>query len=323
MRIPWYIVTLLALGVIISGAWLSIREADFTSPPTAQAVDTSVAAWKENYPPLPDKPKVVKHKLVDIPSIDTPVAKEPAPPEIPIGSLAFSPALNHFTEHASFSSASFIQLAKSLSKTPEHRVFATLAWERAIDTGKPDTQELHLAETSLLQLAQHQPAWWADTHNSLLLDVHISVPEESLTDKEEFTKQLLQSIRDGSGYLVIPNIVWRHKEPSHQVWLKAPSDKGSTSHKIKLVDAVLIKPSEEDSQPEASVAPIDQATLYQAVFDSIASTLRFSASPEPPRPSTLSPKDSLSTALTRLHWQAFAHLLHGIKPAPEAHMISE
>ncbi len=52
--------------------------------------------------------------------------------------------------------------------------------------------------------------------------------------------------------------------------------------------------------------------IYLAIYQSIANTLRFSASPEPPAPSSQTPKVALKTGITRLHWQAFAHKLHNI-----------
>lgn len=314
MRIPWYIVTTLILGVIGLGGWLAIRNADFTTAPSEEKIAKSVESWEESYPELPEKPKVTQRKQINIRTFESPVVKLPPPPKIPVGTLGFSPDLNHFTEHSKFGAASFIQLARRLEQNPELKRFSQLAWERAIDTGTPDPKQMKVAEEQLLALRQNEAAWWADSSQSLLLDLHISVPKESIADQAATESEILNTLREASSYLVIPSVVWRHDSDTPQVWLKAPTKSGSISHKTAIQIPINIdasKPGEAIATPTLSTADI-----YSAIFTSIQTTLRFSASPNPPQHSTLSARDALSTALTRLHWQAFTHLLHNIPQSP-------
>ena len=318
MRIPWYIVTVLALSVIGLCAWLAIRDADFTNPPSADKVEKAVSDWQVSYPELPEKPKLTQRKVVNIPNTSTPVAKAPKAPKIPTGNLGLSPALSHFTEHNSFEAASFIQLAKQLAKNPGFKNFSTLAWERAIDTGKPNTTEQQEAEQVLQRLKQNQTTWWADHSESLAIDLHIAIPIDRISDKEALSAQILDTIREASSHLITPNIVWRLDDEAQQLWLKPPTQSGNISPKTAIQIPVSIKPVEPGHASSTLHPRFTEDAIYSAIYQSIASTLRFSASPEPPQPSTLSPKEALHTGITRLHWQAFAFMLHNIPHMTQA-----
>jgi hypothetical protein len=316
MHIPWYLVTPLAAAVFGSFLWIGARNKDFSVAPDDQAVAISVSQWKRKHPSLPPRERA-------LPS-PQPVTKAKAQseksitPQIPLGQLETIPSLEHFREHLDFETESFIQLAIQLESSGklDH---ALLAWERVIDSTDTNAEQSLQARKAITALRATQPIWNTDSEDNFDLILHINTPVEHKTQISALLGQLSDDIRNASSYQVAPQILIKttpqrdgYPSPPIRVWLS------STGKDAKQAPQLTLQLNEGE-------APLDEQ-LYMAIYRSISGQLEQYSELMPP--ATLSPtetpRESLTTNLTRLHWKELCQSLHvEQEKAPPAVIIIE
>ncbi|MEO1856180.1 MAG: hypothetical protein ABGY95_02285 [Rubritalea sp.] len=316
MRIPWYLVTLMAIATFGSVLWLGARSKDFTTPPDNKAVAKSVSEWKRKHPPLPARERALPSPL-PVESVKKKPEK-PAIPQIPLGQLATTPSLKHFREHHEFGTESFIQLAIQL-EARQKLAHALLAWERVIDSSDPNEGQSQQARQAITALRTTLPIWNTDSEGNFDLILHIHTPTEHKSQTSALLAQLSNDIREASSYQVAPQVLIKtvpqrdgYPSPPIRVWLS------STGKEPKETPQLTLHLNEGE-------APLDEQ-LYMAIYRSIAGQLQNNSELMPP--ATLSaketPRQSLTTNLTRLHWKELCQSLHvKQEKAPPAVIIIE
>ncbi|PQJ29132.1 hypothetical protein [Rubritalea profundi] len=302
MRIPWYLVVLIATAVFGCALWLGVRHKDFIIAPDDQAIAQSVSEWKRKHPSLPQRKRA-------LPS-PKPATKTKAPPEklsapqIPLGQLETFPSLEHFREHRDYGTHSYIQLAIRLESSGklDH---ALLAWERVIDSSDTNAAQSLQASKAITKLQVAQPIWNTDPENNFDLILHINTPTEHKTQISALLGQLSDDIRDASSYQVAPQILLKttpqrdgYPSPPIRVWLS------STGKQAKETPQLTLHFNEGE-------APLGEQ-LYMAIYRSISGQLQQSSELMPPATlsATETPRESLTTNLTRLHWKELCKSLH-------------
>ncbi len=316
MRIPWYLVVLLATAVFGCILWIGARNKDFTIAPDDQAVAQSISQWKRKHPPLPPRERALPSPQ---PVTKTKVQPEkPIIPQIPLGKLDTIPSLEHFREYRDYGTDSFIQLAVELESDGklDH---ALLAWERVIDSTDTNAEQSLQARNAIIALRAAQPIWNTDSEDNFDLILHINTPVEHKTQISALLGQLSDDIRDASSYQVAPQILIKttplrdgYPSPPIRVWLS------STEKQAKETPQLTLQLNEGE-------APLNEQ-LYMAIYRSISGQLQQSSELMPP--ATLSaaetPRESLTTNLTRLHWKELYQSLHvEQEKAPPAVIIIE
>jgi len=316
MRIPWYLVVLLATAVFGCGLWLGARHKDYTIAPDDQAILQSVSEWKRKHPSLPPRERA-------LPS-PQPVEKTKARPEkisapqIPLGQLETMPGLERFREHRDYGTDSFIQLAIQLESSGQLD-HALLAWERVIDSTDTNAEQSLQARKAITALRSAQSIWNIDSEDNFDIILHINTPAEHKTQISALLGQVSDDIRDASSHQVAPQVLLKvtpqrdgYPSPPIRVWFS------STDKEAKETPQLTLQFNENE-------APLDEL-LYMAIYRSISGQLQQSSDLMPP--ATLStaetPRESLTTNLTRLHWKELCQSLHAEQEkAPRAVIITE
>lgn len=309
MRIHWSICLFLAATIFVSLLWFGAKNQDFTIKPSEQAITNAVNDWKKKHPSLPPRqralptPQLVKIKKTTV---------KPTPPiipEIPAGNLDTIPQLEHFREHRNFATASFIQLAIELERKGKLS-HALLAWERAIDSTDATPKQAQQARKAIIALRKTQPIWNIDSEDNFDTIIHIHIPIEHKAATSALLGQLSEDLKEASSYQIAPQVLIKttpqrdgFPTPPIRIWLS------STAKDAKETPQLTLRLSEEE-------APLEDQ-LYMAIYRSISGQLKQNTKFMPPAAisTTDSPRDSLTTHLTRLHWKALKEALENRPPA--------
>ena len=162
MRVPIPWVLLLCLVIIGGGWWLGTRKTDFLTPPSAEQLakcrtQVELALTQANH--LNDA--VSSPAMDPTPAPASPV-EEPKPTMI-LGDFNSPPTLQEYADLAPKGAAHLIELAVLLEVEGEFQR-ALLAWERVLDSGKPDPNQMSAACAAINRLRPTLPAWNAVTH---------------------------------------------------------------------------------------------------------------------------------------------------------------
>ncbi|WP_346189941.1 hypothetical protein [Rubritalea halochordaticola] len=269
--------------------------------------------WRRKHPPLPPRKRPMEPIPDPVKEAETPEEKTPVIATVPRGDLEISPALDHFIEHAKLGAASYIQLAKQL-EDDKLSDFALLAWERVLDSTQPNSEELSVAALANLRLRLEAPIWNADPENNIDIVLHLSVPEAVKKEVSGLVEQMTTEMRNASSYQIAPQILLTTAEqrpgfppPPMAIWLSGTGKDAPETPKLTtpLIPAL---------GTEQSLAPPElEAKVYSALYRSITSRLKQQTQLTPPADLTAgtSPRQALTSHITRLHWHKLAHTLNG------------
>lgn len=326
MRIPWYIVTLLSLLVFGGGLWLGVYKQDFTVPPSEEEIEASVSDWKQKHPPMPPRQRALP--VLQPEEQATEEEPEPIIPTIALGDLTTSPALDHYHDHKEQLAESFIKLAIDL-ESKGHETHALLAWERVIDSSDPDANQMETAHLAIKQLREKSPIWAVDEKSSTPLTLHISTPEIWKAEISALLAEVTNTIREASSYLASPAVLIKtipqregFPTPPIRIWLSGSGNPAKETPQLTFLGT--------SSPSAANTGNKDSSTkhkLYHALYRTIQNHLaQFNTTQAPIDIATAdSPRDALTTYLTRLHWST---LIDSLEPeeaeaAPAAIIIEE
>jgi hypothetical protein len=316
MRTPWYIVVLLATAVFGGVLWLGVRHKDHTSAPSDQAIAQSVSEWRRKHPSLPPR-----ERALPSPQPVEKIKAEPenlSAPQIPLGQLETMPGLEYFREHRDYGTDSFIQLATQLESSGriDH---ALLAWERVIDSTDTNAEQSLKARKAITALRSAQTVWINNSDDHFNLVLHVNTPTEHKTQISALLGQISDDIRDASSHQIAPQVLLKiipqrdgYPSPPIRVWFS------SIGKQAKETPQLTLHLNEDE-------APLDEL-LYMSIYRSISGQLQQSSELMPPATlsATETPRASLTTNLTRLHWKEFCHSLHvEQEKIPRAVIIAE
>ncbi|NWK57119.1 hypothetical protein HW115_15970 [Verrucomicrobiaceae bacterium N1E253] len=313
MRIPVPIAILSCVIATGSVWYFGSRDADFTTPPSAEENQEAKEQWKKENAPAPaasitstdtqvkkqapKAPKLVKPKRV----------KPPKPKRLPTGDLGVSPQLSEYGILANEGAPSMVQLAQELESQQAWQ-HALLAWERVLDTTKASPEEASMAHKAITRLKPKQPAWNPDPLGDITITLHAGATIKNKQALESALKQTADSIAQASGYIL-------------KVTFQTSIGKGTPPDTPRVPIAIWFTRSDGKRQGETPplsfmAAPDDVETLtkqcklgvYNLLRAHLAETTAFSPLPEadPDTPAEL----RLNSHITRFMWREFANSLN-------------
>jgi hypothetical protein len=304
-RVPIPVVILLSAAAIGLPWWQGTRHMDFLTPPSEAAlarVRARVTASQAEKSRLfsigrdPKKKAAVESPIRAAPAIDPGDPASPAP-------------LNAYAEHADEGAAAFITLAVHLEEQGGN-ARALLAWERVLDTCRPDETQRQAALSGIQRLRPVVAPWNIDPLAATALVIEATVPASVPADalEEVLTKCAHELNRHSSGVLRFEPRVERPERKGEQaavlsLQLTAEEPGGASTG---FLDFPL--PAEPDLLRREILSGV-----YKLVTSQLAATSDFS--PPAPLANGESPSMALETKVTRLCWSEFGKsLLPGNHP---------
>jgi hypothetical protein len=303
VRVPIPLVIALCLAVIGAAWWHGIRDDDFLTPPS-EAMLALIRMRVESSLPPADHPG-------DAVSAPPEARKPPAPPPpkrpkpvINPDDLTRPPSLDEYRGLASKGTAYLMDLAKLLeSKGQAQR--ALIAWERVLDTGKPDETQASTAIIAIKRLRPTLPDWNTDPAQAIPVTLHAGTGKKTA----ELLKPILETTsRDlelaSAGILKVTASVAAGRDeltasgpPPVALWFSGPvKNSRSTEVLAFTVDS-----------PDSL-----QEMVGKTGFRILRGYLAREVSQTPPRalPEGTSALDALNTHITRRSWQEFGNMLN-------------
>ena len=292
--IPW--VVLLSLVIIGSVGWLGTRKSDFLTPPTAEQLTECRAKAELSLTQAHHEADAVSAPAIAAPPAIPPPVEEPKPTMI-LGDLNSPPTLKEYSDLAPKGPAHLIDLAVLLEVEGEIQR-ALLAWERVLDTGKPDPGQIRTACAAIKRLRPTLPDWNPTRAKAIALTLHAGVGSKTAPSLTPVLKETARELeRASAGLLQVTTVLssgraqgLTSKSTSVAVWLTGPL-KTSASTEVLTFPVKSTKSLHED--------------LLKTLLLLIRSHLGHATAHAPP--ATLShdeiPLDTLNTQITRLNWQ--------------------
>jgi hypothetical protein len=319
VRVPLPLAILLLLAVPL-GTWFArTRKMDFLTPPSAETLEITRQRGLTMLPrmavQLPAPPPALR------PIDSRPPRSIQTRPPSPSAVENRNPALDTFCSSAAKGSRHLIELSTLLQSMGDNR-HALLAWERVIDSTKPEKTHMTAALVMVERLRKVLPPWSA-SNRPVPVVIHLScthtVEDRLRPLAEPLAKDLIQAshgvLAATTELTVLPppgsyksksgrTIRKKSPTPAISVWLSGPG-------------------AETRSTPMVSFNPTSirnlhdqlQRTLFRIAGKSIAAEKGKVELTTPPNDEP--PLDSLSHRVTRLRWLQLGRAINEPKPPPE------
>lgn len=297
MHISLPIVVLLSLAVISGVWWNNTRKMDFLTPPSAAMLESvkikavaSIARSSKNQPTPHEETKITP-AIVVAPTID-------------LGDLTTPPSLNHFQDRAQQGSDSMIQLALALEKAGEFQR-ALLAWERMLDSTKPDAAQANAAISAIKRIKPTLTDWNQDSASALKIIVQVDTGKKLATEIKPLHEELARRLTQLSSGLVRADAALKISKTSPSSKKKSPVAMSLTGGDPNTSSTDVL------SFPVETPEMLREALLknfYVLVQGQFTSHKNLTA--PLPLADGENPEDALNYRITRLAWQEFARTLN-------------
>jgi hypothetical protein len=291
VRLPWPIVSI-AICVVALVVWFAgIRDLDFVTPPSERELADLRKRLRSEFPdaPIPPTPEELASLMPRGPGV------MPAPP-IVLADLEYRPVLDEFIEQSGRGAGHLMRLAATLEDAGE-TVRALLAWERVLDSSKPNAAQTQAALINIRRLRKEAPRWNADRRRISELELHIKVAKPHLRKLKTVAESFAAEIEEASsGTIAIRLRISAIREsgwkPTHGhgvlMRLSGSGDKAPTTALMAF-------------QAEPAQAP---ARWRAKLVDLLAAHASggFPLSPPPLAPTQTASADILKIHVTRLFW---------------------
>ena len=313
MQIP--IPIAIATCFIATGAmwFFSTRDDDFTTPPTTEQQKQTEEEWKsknkqpETTAPLSsdlkaNDPTTPQPKLKKSPETVTPTIK------LPLGDLNLSPELSEYGTLGDHGTLAMIALATELeSKQANQR--ALLAWERVLDTTKPDETQLKTAVSAIHRLSPEFSTWNTDPSSDITLTLNAGATTKDKITLQQSLNRTAETIAAASGYILRINtkITFGKGPPPETprspiaIWFTRSSGKSGTMRETPPYSFMTDPSQEEELTRQCEMA------IYRMLRSYLADATNFTGLPE--NPEETDAKKLLSYYITRLMWRECANSL--------------
>lgn len=228
VRVPVPLVILCCLAVIGGSWWYGTRNADFITPPSEAKLAEIRMRVESSLPPA--------DHLGDAVSAPPETRRPPAPivpeilkPVIKPADFSRPPSLQEYTDLAKNGTAYLIDLAVMLENEGQFQR-ALIAWERVIDSQKPDESQALAAIAAIKRLRPTLPDWNTEASQAIPITLHAGtggktalvlkpVIEETARELERASAGILKvtaSVTAGRGDLTASG------PPPVALWLAGP-----------------------------------------------------------------------------------------------------
>ncbi len=297
-RVPIPVVILLSLAAVGIPWWRGTRHMDFLTPPPEEElarIREETARSVSGRSPLFAVGRRAEKSVIESPIRPAP-AIDPGDPDAPA-------TLDAYAEHAKEGTAAFIALAVHLEEQ-RGNARALLAWERVLDTCRPDESQRAAAHAGIQRLRPLAAPWNTDAEAAIPVVLEASVPAKVPADAlEEVLGRCANELgRHSAGLLKF--------EPR----VERPEQKGKPAAILSLqlsADGVGAAATGQLDFPLPSDPDALRREILAGTYKLVASQLAAYTNYNPPAP--LSPEDSppraLETRITRLCWSEFGKSL--------------
>ncbi|MEN9975195.1 MAG: hypothetical protein RLZZ282_1201 [Verrucomicrobiota bacterium] len=295
MRVPIPWVLLLSLVTIGSVGWLGARKCDFLTPPTAAQLAACRKKIELSLKHSQHVANVAASPAVVVAPPVSPPLEEPKPTMI-LGDFSTPPTLREYCDLAPKGAAHLIDLAVLLEVEGEIQR-ALLAWERVLDTGKPDPAQINTACAAIKRLRPTLPDGNPTRTKPIALTLHAGTSSKTTQPLTLALTEIARELeRASAGLLQITPAVSvgrvkgiPSKPTSVAVWLTGPL-KSSASTAMLTFPLKSTKPLREDLLK--SLLTLTRCHLVRATTHS----------PPPSMDQDQNPLDALYSQITRLNW---------------------
>lgn len=302
VRVPIPLVILLCVSVIGGFWWNGTRHMDFLTPPSEARLAEIRSKVEASLPPA-DHPVDAVSAPIPQPAPPPPPMEEPKP-EIDPGDLECKPTLREYVDRAPQGAAHFIELAALLETKGEFQR-ALLAWERAIDSGKPDENQTAAAISAIKRLRPTLPDWNTDPAKTIAITLQAGTGKKTAKTLKPILEETARELsRASAGILKVTVQITAGRDSKKAasgpapvaLWLAGPAKKARSTEVLSF-----------------TVGPPD--TLREEVRKTVFQILRgylgrkSGQCPPPAIPDGQPALDAFNSHITRLYWHELGTML--------------
>jgi hypothetical protein len=171
VRVPLPVVLLLCFLVVGGMWWHTTIGLDFLSPPSEEEIAAIHAQAEASLPQAVLREDELPAPPPPPPAPAAPVAEPPPEPVIELGDLETPPELSSYSQFAENGASYLIDLASLLESEGEFQR-AALAWERVLDSTKPEPDQAAAAIAAARRIEPSLPAWNEDPAAAIPITLH-------------------------------------------------------------------------------------------------------------------------------------------------------
>ncbi len=304
VRVPIPIVLLLCLSLVAGLWWFGTRNADFLTPPSESELAKIRSQVQLSLPQLDQPSDAVS--ATPQPEEVTPPEPEIPKPVVVYGDLNRPPSLDEYLSLASEGTAFLTDLAVLL-ESKEQSQRALIAWERVIDSTKPDDSQFKAATAAILRLRATLPNWNTDPAKAIPVTLHASTNTKTAKTLTPILQEAARDLeRASAGILkVTTSITTKSSKSSTQppvaLWLTGAAKKQSSTEVLSF-------------KFNSSKTLLDDTR--KTVFQILSGYMTKETTLPPPRPIAdgTSPVTALNSYISRRSWQQLGRKLNSPPP---------
>jgi hypothetical protein len=307
VRVPIPLVILLCLAVVGGAWWYGTWNADFLTPPSESEL-AEIRARAAHALPATHYPEDAIAKAGETPAPPPPPAEEPKP-VIELGDLESPPVLHEYADLANKGAAHLIDLAVLLETEGEFQR-ALLAWERVIDSAKPDETQTISATSAIKRLRPAIPAWNKDPASSIAITLQAGTGKKTTKLLKPVLEQAALEIEQASaGILKVKAAITAGKDRKADtgpapvaLWLAGPAKDSRSTEVLSFTVG----------SPESLTEEINK-TVFQIICGYLTRAIQLT--PPVAIEEGEKPLDALGSHITRRQWHDLGTVLN--QPAPK------
>jgi hypothetical protein len=295
--IPW---VLFFSIIIVAGVWWhETRYMDFMTPPPASKLAEIRRKAEVAVPSQEHDDNAVAPPAVPVPE---PPPPEPPKPEIEFGDLDSPPSIKEYQDQASTGSAHLIELARSLEAKGEFQR-ALLAWERVLDTGKSDENQVKTAVSTIKRLRPTLPDWNIDPKKTIAVILHAGAGKKTAKILKPVLEKTAGDLeRASAGILKITVEVTagrdiKSSQPPIALWITGPDKKSRSTDVLSFT-----------LESKDKLAQDVEKTIFQIIRGFIGHGP--SQTPPPAISEGELPMEAIQSHITRLFWMDLGNRLN-------------
>ncbi len=303
VRIPIPLVLILCFAVVAGGWWYGTRNTDFLTPPSAtqladvrMRVESSIppAGQPEDAVSAPSKEKTTR----------PPVVRKKPKPVISADDFSRPPSLGEYADLAPKGADYLAELAALLENEGQFQR-ALLAWERVIDSAKPDDSLAATASSAIRRLRPTLPDWNTDPSQAIPITLQAGTGKTTASLLAPVLEQAARELEQASaGILKVTATVTAGKgeltasgPPPVAIWLSGPTKN------TRSTEVLSFTVNSTETLPEET-----RKTLFRILRGYLAREV----SQTPPRAigADTSTLDALNSHISRRSWQELGNMLN-------------
>jgi hypothetical protein len=303
VRVPVYLTIPLCLILVAGLWWHGTRGMDFIVPPSQAELERIRATVHAS---LRDA------KVAHVAASSAAPARAPIPPPdvlepkpaIELGDLKTEPVIHEYTDLAGKGAEHLINLAVLLETEGEFQR-ALLAWERVLDSGKPDATQTAAAVQAIKRLRPTLPDWNSDPARKIAVTLHAGTGKRMATSLKPALETIAAELeKASSGVLQITPKITAGKDPRKvtgpapvALWFGGAAEKSRSTEVLSFTVA-----SNEILADEV------RKTAFEVIAGYVGKGIR--QSPPPPLFEGETVSEALTSHVTRMLWREMGTLLN-------------